>query len=364
MKDNFLLLLLLGSQLIGVTASGQVGPSKDDKQAAPAARTDAAPVIAPGLVTAPNSNAAAPARAEHKVDTRNKTKKRRGNAPCLSWIDPDKPVRAALVCVHGLGLHNGTYEDFGKRMAKLGIATYAIDVRGFGSWMEASGRERVDFDGCLADMKSTLGVIHRAHPDIPVFVLGESMGGAIALRTAALFPDQLSGLISSVPAGDRFQQKRTALKVAFHLLEGPNKQFNVGQGVIEQATQKKELRDAWCNDPLARMNLSPKELIQFQAFMNQNHESAREIKATPVLIVQGCKDHLVRPEGTVELYNELATRDKQLELINNAEHLIFEESQFTDAEVELVANWINKHLPSGKGAKLDSSSAEQATNGN
>jgi alpha-beta hydrolase superfamily lysophospholipase len=276
--------------------------------------------------------------------------KRRGNAPCLAWIDPDVPPRAVVLCVHGLGLHNGTYEDFGKRMAHEGVATYAIDVRGFGSWMEAKGRERVDFDGCLEDMKSTLKVIHRAHPGLPVFVLGESMGGAIALRTAALYPTELAGLISSVPAGDRFQQKKTALKVALHLLEGPNKEFNVGQGVINQATQKKELRDAWCNDPLARMNLSPRELIQFQGFMNQNHEIAKEIKNTPVLIVQGCNDRLVRPEGTVELYNELATPDKQLELIHNAEHLVFEEKQFTDDDIKLVTTWIDKHLPAKKDA--------------
>jgi alpha-beta hydrolase superfamily lysophospholipase len=271
-------------------------------------------------------------------------KKRRGNAPCLAWVDPDVPVKAALLCVHGLGLHNGTYEDFGKRMARLGIATYAIDVRGFGSWMEARGRERVDFDGCLSDVKATLDVIHRAHPGLPVFVLGESMGGAIALRAAALYPDLVDGLISSVPAGDRFQQKRTALKVALHLLDGPNKQFNVGQGVIEQATQKQELREAWEKDPLARMNLSPNELIQFQSFMNQNHESAKKIKTLPVLIVQGCKDRLVRPEGTVELYNKLATPDRQLELIHNAEHLVFEENQFTDADIDLVHVWLDKHL--------------------
>ncbi len=247
-------------------------------------------------------------------------------------------------------------------MAKLGIATYAIDVRGFGSWMEAKGRERVDFEGCLQDMKATLKVIHRANPGHPVFVLGESMGGAIALRTAALYPDLLDGLISSVPAGDRFQQKRTAFKVALHMLEGPNRQFNVGQRVIERATQKPELREAWGKDPLARLNLSPHELIQFQMFMNQNHESAHEIKNTPVLIIQGCQDRLVHPEGTVELYNELATPDRQLELISKAEHLIFEENQFTDDQVNLVSGWISKHL--SKTPPVNDSTATPADSSN
>jgi len=299
------------------------------------------------LATAPAQAGGSPDAGSGSQPSKAETKKRRrarGNAPCLAWLDPDRPVRAALLCVHGLGLHNGTFEPFGEKMKEKGVAVYAIDVRGFGSWMEARGRQQVDFDGCLADMKSTIKVIHRVHPGVPVFVLGESMGGAIALRTAAMFPDLVDGLISSVPAGDRFQQGKTTIKVALHLLEGPHRQFNVGTGVIEQATQNPELRESWEKDPLARLNLSPAELIQFQRFMNQNHESAKEIKDIPVLIVQGSKDRLVKPSGTVELYDELATPDKQLELISNAEHLIFEENQFTDQEIDLVAGWIDKHL--------------------
>ncbi len=201
----------------------------------------------------------------------------------------------------------------------------------------------MDFEGCLADIKSTLKVIRRAHPGKPVFLLGESMGGAIALRAVARYPELVDGLVSSVPAGDRFKQGQTSLKVALHFLAGPDRPMNVGESVIKQATDKPELRAAWQNDPLARMKLSPKELIQFQSFMNQNHESAREIKDKPVLIVQGVLDKLVRPEGTVELFNKLSTTDKEIALIPNGEHLIFEENQFSDQVVEKLVAWVELH---------------------
>lgn len=285
---------------------------------------------------------------------KNKTKAvRRGTPPCLSWVDYEQPVRAVLLCVHGLGLHNGTYDAFGKRMSKMGYAVYAIDVRGFGSWMAAQGREKVDFDGCMEDVRSTLKVVHRAHPGLPVFVLGESMGGAIALRACAQFPELVDGLISSVPAGDRFKQGQTKLTVAFHLIADPNTPFDIGSSVIKQATAKPELRDSWGNNPLSRLKVSANELIQFQHFMNQNHKYAVLIKDRPVLFVQGCDDRLVRPEGTVELYNRLATQDRQIELIPKAEHLIFEEAQFTDREVEIVNKWLTSHLNSTKVAPQD-----------
>ena len=174
------------------------------------------------------------------------------------------------------------------------------------------------------------------------------MGGAIALHATALYPQLIDGCISSVPAGERFKQKRSSLNVALHLLDGANKPFSVGKGVVEQATEKEDLRQAWENDPMARMKLSPNEkLIAFQHFMNENHDLAPSIKDKPVLLVQGCKDKLVKPEGTVELFNELGTPDKKIELVENAEHLIFEENQFNDAAIEALSNWLDAHVGSG-----------------
>ncbi len=279
---------------------------------------------------------------ESKVISRQKQGVK-GNAPCLRWGDSDVPPQAVILCIHGLGLHNGSYTDFGKRMSKLGYVVYAVDMRGFGSFKDAEGKDHVDFDSCLNDIKSTLKVLHRAHSGLPVFLLGESMGGAIALHATALFPELIDGLVSSVPAGERFKQAKSSLNVALHLLE-PKKEFDVGTGVINQATLKPELREAWGNDPLNRLNLSPLELIAFQRFMNQNHEFAPLIKDRPVLFVQGCKDKLVKPEGTVELFNELGTKDRKIELIENGEHLIFEENQFSDAAIDALDNWMATHL--------------------
>ncbi len=277
--------------------------------------------------------------------------RQRGLAPCLAWIDPDLEPKAALLCVHGLGLDNASYEPFGRRMAALGIAVYALDVRGFGSWQKAKGRESVDFDDCLNDVFDTLKVIRRVHPRLPVFILGESMGGAIALRVTADNPQLVDGLISSVPAGNRFGQSRQALKVAWRFLQGPNKKFDVGTGVIEQASgTNAELKKKWCEDPLARLDLSPRELIQFQRFMNDNHKSARNITQRPVLMVQGEEDKLVNPQSTIQLYEELATSDKQLQLIRGAQHLIFEAGQFNDQEIKLVNDWINNHLKAPENA--------------
>jgi alpha-beta hydrolase superfamily lysophospholipase len=276
----------------------------------------------------------------------------------MAWIDPDVEPRAVLLCVHGLGLHNNSFEAFGQRMAKQGIAVYAVDVRGFGSFVNKEGNDTVDFEACLEkDIKRTLRVIHKAHQGLPVFILGESMGGAIALRATEKYPDLVDGLISCVPSGDRFGQAKTDLKVALHLLNGSNKKFDIGSSVVKAAAKGNEqLAQDWLEQKLNRKELSPKELMQFQAFMNDNHESAKKITCKPVLVVQGWNDNLVKATGTLKLWEELATPDKDFVPIWGAYHLIFEESQFNDPAVnakadKIVLRWMDDHIK--KSAEAD-----------
>ncbi|HEY9786549.1 MAG TPA: alpha/beta fold hydrolase, partial [Candidatus Obscuribacterales bacterium] len=265
-------------------------------------------------------------------------------APCRCWIMPGERPIACLLCIHGLGLSSKSYEYFGSEQSKRGLAVYAIDVRGFGAWMNAKGKTKVNFDDCLADIKQALESIRAAHPGIPVYILGESMGGAIALRAASMYPDLIDGLISSVPAGERFNQGKTSLKVFLNLLSGFDV-TNLGNDVLNQATQNIKLKSQWKDDPLARLDLTPQELIQFQDFMNNNHEAAKKVADMPVLFVQGNGDKLVKPEGTWELFNSVAAKDKSFFSVPG-EHLIFEEAQTQEAgprdqNFRVISSWLS-----------------------
>ena len=283
-------------------------------------------------------------------------------APCLSWVDPVVKPKICLLCIHGLGLYSGSYTSFGKWMARRGVATYAIDVRGFGSWMKTKSDDDIDFPACLRDIQKTLQSIRAANPGLPVYILGESMGGAISLKAAAMYPDLIDGLVSSVPAGSRFKQKKTDLKVALEFLTGPNKQHNMGKAVVAQATENDKLRSDWENEPMDRMEFSAKQLMQFQKFMNENHDSVKVITKTPVLMLQGSEDKLVKPEGTFELFSEVANADK-IFLSVPSEHLIFEEQQdhpqkFDERVSRLVMTWFQTHLPTNYKWAEESSPAD------
>lgn len=272
-------------------------------------------------------------------------------APCLSWLPPaDVKPRVALLCIHGFSLHKGCYAAFGKEMAKNGIATYATDLRGFGELKDYNNREGMDFDGDLVDIKATLQQIHKNHPGLPVILLGESLGGAIALRAAALYPELISGLICAVPARDRFAMSDSEKKVTktsvLNTLTGDYSKPMDGAAfaAVQKISDNEELRSEWKNDPLMRTYFSAKDFVQFDFFMRGNLEVAKFIKDTPVLFLQGTDDKLIRPEGTWRLFERLSTPNRQLVLSKNSEHLLFEENQFRPDDVGFVTTWIDKNV--------------------
>lgn len=273
------------------------------------------------------------------------------SAPLISWLPPEgvKP-QVAMLCIHGFSLHKGCFAAFGKVMAKDGIATYALDLRGFGESKSKAIHTELDFDGSMADIKAVLQQIKKTHPGLPVIVLGESMGGAIALRAAALYPELVSGLIASVPARDRFgmseEEREFAEKAGLQTIFGGYSRTinNAALAAVKKISQKEEVRAEWTNDPLMRTNFSPKEFVQLDGFMSKNLEAAAMVKNVPVLFIQGTNDKLIRPAGTWKLFERLGTPHRQLVLSKNSEHLIFEEGQYRQDDLKFVLSWINNNV--------------------
>jgi alpha-beta hydrolase superfamily lysophospholipase len=280
--------------------------------------------------------------------------------PAVVWGSSIKNPRSVILCIHGLGLHKGAFDDFGKRMSAEGIPVFALDIRGFGDW-HLKGNDKLDLVQSLVDVKQIVQAIRKQYPNAAVFLLGESMGGAIALRATAMYPELVNGLISSVPSGDRFSGLGEELKVGLHaLLGGFGGRFNVGKHLVAhgsttrfpdqgKAGVNEELRKRWENDPSGRSDFSPNELIAFQNFMNKNNETAQQIKATPVLVLQGQHDALVHYNATYNVWEHLGVPDAGVwpptyAESKTAEHLIFEYGQFSKDDINFVLKWIARVL--------------------
>lgn len=100
--------------------------------------------------------------------------------PLRRWLPENgAPVRAVVVALHGYNDYSNAFDGAGRSFATHGIATYAYDQRGFGAT-----RDRGIWPGTptlVADLKTAVEQVRARHPGVPVYLMGESMGGAVVL---------------------------------------------------------------------------------------------------------------------------------------------------------------------------------------
>lgn len=258
----------------------------------------------------------------------------------LGW-NAEHPT-AFLVAIHGFGLHKGAFEQFALAMKDRNVSTYSLDVRGFGGWAN-NEKKSLSFDSTAEDITALVKSIRRDHPGKPVFLIGESMGGAIALDYSAQHAGLVDGVISSVPGADRFGKIQTAVKVgtAFVLTGGHS--VNLKHILVERVFHNRQLQQNWQTDPDSKLNFKLSDLLKLSKYMKQAQDSAAQIASTPVLMVQGAHDRLVKPQSSEKIFDQLRTNDKQLIELEQGEHLTFEDGQFNAKVVSEVESWLAIH---------------------
>jgi acylglycerol lipase len=112
------------------------------------------------------------------------------------WRAEDEP-RGIVAIAHGWAEHGGRYQYVGERLAAEGYTVYALDHHGHGR--SAGPRGRISFEAAIGDLDQLILLGESRHPQADAFLLGHSMGGALALRYALEHGHRLAGLIVSGP---------------------------------------------------------------------------------------------------------------------------------------------------------------------
>lgn len=102
--------------------------------------------------------------------------------PYRHWM-PEGTIKAAIVALHGFNDYSRAWEMPAETWTKAGIATYAYDQRGFGTAPQPG-----IWAGEVAltnDLRAAVALVAAKHPGVPVFVAGESMGGAVIMAAHA-----------------------------------------------------------------------------------------------------------------------------------------------------------------------------------
>jgi acylglycerol lipase len=157
----------------------------------------------------PHPGAAAEARAPARFTDNEFIAGDGARLPLRKWL-PKGRVAAVILALHGFNDYSAAFAMPAQVWAARGIATYAYDQRGFGG---APGRGLWAGEGQLAvDAITASRLLRLRYPGRPLYLLGESMGGAVAILAATgaiagVVPGQggmpvaeADGIILSAPA--------------------------------------------------------------------------------------------------------------------------------------------------------------------
>jgi acylglycerol lipase len=117
--------------------------------------------------------------------------------PMNLWLPSDPPA-AIVLGLHGYGDYRRAFRLAGPWFGARRIALYAYDQRGFGE-TDTRGQWPGAPD-LIQDLAEAVGLLRARHPDLPLILLGESMGGAVALAALGQGLTSVDRLILAAPA--------------------------------------------------------------------------------------------------------------------------------------------------------------------
>lgn len=273
--------------------------------------------------------------------------------PLRHWGEHRKP-RALVLALHGFNDYANAFASLGPYLAERGILTYAYDQRGFGDSAQRglwAGTERI-----TSDLQAVAALLRKRHPHAPLYLLGESMGGAVVMASpaAAHLADGAVLIAPAIWSRDTMNPfQRLALKVAAHTI--PWLELT-GEGLDIRPSDNREMLRALGADPLVIKETRVDALWGITNLMDRAASAADRLPR-PALLLYGEHDEIIPKSAFCAAVEDLP-RDPQLRVVLYADgwHMLTRDLQGRHV-IEDIAAWIldqSSTLPSGEETALGS----------
>lgn len=268
-----------------------------------------------------------------------------------SWLPETGSPKAVICYCHGYGdTCTFFFEGIARKFASSGYAVFAMDFLGFGL-SEGLHGYILSFDALVDDVVEHFSKI-KENPelrDLPRFLLGQSMGGAVALKVHLKQPEFWNGAVLVAPM----------CKIADDVVP-PWAVQKLLTGVAKvlpkyKLVPQKDLGDMAFRDPEKKLLTAynviaykdrPRLGTALELFnTTQEIESQLEKVSLPLLILHGKADIVTDPAVSKTLYEKAKSTDKKLNLYDNSSHSLME-GEPDDVIVRVlndIITWLDEH---------------------
>ena len=220
--------------------------------------------------------------------------------PGRAWC-ADAP-RALVAVVHGLGEHCGRYAALAADLVRRRYTVVSLDLPGHGEAPGPRG-DIPSWEQVRDHIVPALFTASRGMPgqplDLPVILIGHSMGGVIALDYALAHPRTLLAVVASAP-GLRAQMPPWWKLALANVAKATAPSMGFPHGLDESGISRDpEVMKARKDDPLMHDRISPRLYFALREAQQRVLRDARRLEV-PALLQQGAADRVVDPRGALE----------------------------------------------------------------
>lgn len=262
--------------------------------------------------------------------------------PLRVW-KPSGEIAGVIIALHGFNDYSNFVKDSALFFSNNQLAVYAYDQRGFG---ETTTRGRWSGSQALSnDLATFIAQLKLIYPDAPLYILGDSMGGAVTILAMAGQDDSdVEGLILVAPAvwarsTMPFYQK-FFLSLAAHII--PWKKVT-GESLRIKPSDNLEMLKELGRDPLVIKETRIDVLYGLTNLMDKAYENAERLR-NRLLLLYGEKDEIIPRDPIVSFYQRLPLRsegEQRMILYENGYHMLLRDLQ-AETVLQDIVDWINE----------------------
>ena len=272
--------------------------------------------------------------------------------PYTKWL-PKRPPRAVVLALHGLGGAASDWQPLGEHLQKRGLAVYAHELRGMGNDPQRKRVGHLDRRrGWFEDFGSFALRVQAAHPEVPIYWYGESLGGIIGthlLEEAQSHGLRFDGFILASPivrvTGKLPLWQEWALwlgaRVAppFRLrIQSLAPADQPPPQVVSTTTHEAQLEKT----PHAVTRFSLKMLDQIRRLVDENRHLVKK-NQRPILVLYAGNDVFTPPEEVEEFFGEIGGIHKESKFYPEAYHLLLHDTGRA-VILQEIEKWLEQNM--------------------
>lgn len=254
---------------------------------------------------------------------------------------PVSAAKAVVLIIHGAGEHGGWYEKTAKELNKHDVIAVAHDHVGHGK-SEGARMDLTDFEIYVRDTWQVAGAVveDTKSEQLPLFFVGHSMGGAIAIETTNSKPEKVRGVVLWGPAIviDGASPWKVSLGGTVAKLF-PN--MPIASLSPQYITRDKSIVEQYEKDPLVNHAWLKARFTSVLLTRVLEMHSRLDKITWPFFVLHGQEDKLCSVKGSQQLYDKAASTDKTIKIFPEAYHQVHNElPPIAQETLQLTADWI------------------------